>query len=280
VHTNSTVQNYWFYLLSNGGNGTNDNGLNYNIQGIGRDKAAKIAYRNLTVYLTSSSNYTSAKIGSIKSAIDLYGDCSFEVLQTIKAWEAVGVMSGNYHYDIVTNCNYLSNVSQPTTIKAIHNITSNCDLSLNNQSITYIAGNSIHLLPGFRSGSSFHAYIEDPCFPNSKSCYSKNTDYISRYTFQTDTVEMSNNFMLINNKKVSLFSIYPNPNNGNFEVKINSDIIGYIHIHDSKGRLIYKQEINSTHLNIDISNQSSGIYILNFISEKEKTIYSEKIILE
>jgi Zn-dependent metalloprotease len=35
VHTNSGVQNYWFYLLAEGGNGVNDNNYHYSIQGIG-----------------------------------------------------------------------------------------------------------------------------------------------------------------------------------------------------------------------------------------------------
>ena len=52
VHTNSSVQNFWFYLLSVGGTGVNDNGDSYSVTGIGIDDAAKIAYRNLTVYLT------------------------------------------------------------------------------------------------------------------------------------------------------------------------------------------------------------------------------------
>ncbi len=91
VHTNSGVQNYWFYLLAQGGTGVNDFGYEYNIQGIGISKAAAIAYRNLTVYLTPESQYFDARIGSIQSAIDLYGLTSEEVKQTKAAWEAVGV---------------------------------------------------------------------------------------------------------------------------------------------------------------------------------------------
>ena len=60
VHTNSGVLNYWFYLLSEGGSGTNDLGNSYSIQGIGIDKAAKIAYNTLTKYLTSNSTYQQA----------------------------------------------------------------------------------------------------------------------------------------------------------------------------------------------------------------------------
>lgn len=91
VHRNSGVQNYWFYLLSEGGSGTNDNGDAYSITGIGRDKAAAIAYRNLTTYLTRTSEYADARSGAIQAAIDLYGTGSEEVLQTAAAWCAVGV---------------------------------------------------------------------------------------------------------------------------------------------------------------------------------------------
>tara|TARA_B100000809_G_scaffold190766_1_gene189401 strand:- start:220 stop:3420 length:3201 start_codon:yes stop_codon:yes gene_type:complete len=91
VHSNSGVQNHWFYLLSDGGIGTNDNGDAYNVTGLGIDIAAAIAYRNLTVYLTQSSEYIDARNGAIQAARDLYGNCSNEVVQTSKAWAAVGV---------------------------------------------------------------------------------------------------------------------------------------------------------------------------------------------
>jgi len=91
VHTNSGVQNFWFYLLTNGGSGTNDNGDAYAVTGIGMQAAAAIAYRNNTVYLNPSSGYEDARYYAIQSAIDLYGDCSPEMIQTFNAWHAVGV---------------------------------------------------------------------------------------------------------------------------------------------------------------------------------------------
>ena len=91
VHTNSGVQNYWFYVLTNGATGTNDNGDNYKVDSLGIHKAEQIAYRNLTVYLTSSSDYEEARYYAIQSATDLYGDCSAEVQATTNAWYAVGV---------------------------------------------------------------------------------------------------------------------------------------------------------------------------------------------
>ena len=91
VHTNSGVLNYWYYLLSVGGSGSNDNGDAYTVIGITIDKAAKIAYRMESVYLTSSSNYADARTAGIQSAIDLYGADSTEEIATTNAFYAVGV---------------------------------------------------------------------------------------------------------------------------------------------------------------------------------------------
>ena len=91
VHTNSGVQNFWFYLLVTGGTGTNDNGDNYTVNGIGLTDAEAIAYRNLVVYLGSTSDHADARAGSIQSAIDLFGLCSEQVRSTTNAWYAVGV---------------------------------------------------------------------------------------------------------------------------------------------------------------------------------------------
>ncbi|HNL07741.1 MAG TPA: M4 family metallopeptidase, partial [Chitinophagales bacterium] len=100
VHTNSGVANYWFYLLTTGGSGTNDLGNAYTVSGIGMDKAQRIAYRALNNYLFPTVNYANARFYSILSAIDLYGACSPEVVATTNAWYAVGV--GNVYDGIVT----------------------------------------------------------------------------------------------------------------------------------------------------------------------------------
>ncbi|WP_158866168.1 M4 family metallopeptidase [Maribellus comscasis] len=91
VHTNSGVQNKWFYILSNGEAGTNDFGESYNVTGIGIEAAAAIAYRNLTVYLTPYSGYKQARVGAVMAATDMYGESSAEVAAVGAAWDAVGV---------------------------------------------------------------------------------------------------------------------------------------------------------------------------------------------
>ncbi len=91
VHTNSGVQNFWYYLLCEGGSGSNDKGQNYNVTGIGISKAVQIAYRNLIYYLTPEATHIDARNGSIQAAIDLYGNGSQEVKSVTDAWYAVGV---------------------------------------------------------------------------------------------------------------------------------------------------------------------------------------------
>ncbi|MFN0013553.1 MAG: M4 family metallopeptidase [Saprospiraceae bacterium] len=91
VHTNSGVQNHWFYLLTEGGSGTNDNGDAYAVTALGLDTAADIAFRNLQYYLVTLSNYADAREGAIQAAEDLYGICSEVFVQTANAWYAVGV---------------------------------------------------------------------------------------------------------------------------------------------------------------------------------------------
>ena len=111
VHTNSGVQNYWYYLLTMGGSGTNDNNDTYNVTALGLTKAGRIAYRNLVVYLTTSSGYADARFYAIQSAVDLYGGCSPEVASTTNAWYAVGVGGpyspftvSDFNTSITTSC--------------------------------------------------------------------------------------------------------------------------------------------------------------------------------
>jgi len=117
VHTNSSVQNKWFYLLSQGGTGTNDKGNAYTVTGIGIEKAEKIAYRNLTEYITPSSTYMDAYNGSLEAALDLYTNTSSQEYRSVKdAWYAVGIGdSVTAINEIVVNENDLTLYPNPAT---------------------------------------------------------------------------------------------------------------------------------------------------------------------
>lgn len=91
VHTNSGVPNYWYYLISDGGTGTNDHGYEYAVTGFGIEKAAKLIYAVQENYVQSLSTFADVMNFSITEAGVQYGENSAEVNTVKAAWCAVGV---------------------------------------------------------------------------------------------------------------------------------------------------------------------------------------------
>ncbi|MDR7253663.1 Zn-dependent metalloprotease [Nocardioides sp. BE266] len=99
VHYSSGIGNHFFYLLAEGSGAKTIGGVAHNsttcngtsITGIGRDAAAKIWYRALTVYMTSSTNYAGARTATLNAAKDLYGQGSTQYATVAAAWSAVSV---------------------------------------------------------------------------------------------------------------------------------------------------------------------------------------------
>ncbi|NYD42346.1 M4 family metallopeptidase [Nocardioides panaciterrulae] len=99
VHYSSGIGNHFFYLLSEGSGAKTLNGVSYDsptcdgstVTGIGRDAAAAIWYRALTVYMTSSTDYSGARSATLSAAKDLYGSGSTQYAAVAAAWSAVNV---------------------------------------------------------------------------------------------------------------------------------------------------------------------------------------------
>jgi len=91
VHYNLGVISYWFYLVSQGGSGTNDINNSYNVTGIGMAKAANIAFHLNTAYLPPDANHEITRFLAIQTAVDLYGPCTPEVAAVTNAMYAVGL---------------------------------------------------------------------------------------------------------------------------------------------------------------------------------------------
>ena len=109
VHINSGVQNFWFYLLCQGGSGINDLNNAYSVTSIGITQARAIAYRNLTNYLTPNATFMDAYYGSLQAAQDLYGNPSTQYTAVRQAWYAVGI--GN---DPNNFCSGTTNLTAPS----------------------------------------------------------------------------------------------------------------------------------------------------------------------
>jgi Zn-dependent metalloprotease len=96
VHSAAGPGNHWYYLVAEGTNPTDGqptsptcNGSS--VTGIGRDAAAKIWYRALTVYMTSGTTYAGARTATLDAARDLYGAGSAQHTAVAAAWSAVSV---------------------------------------------------------------------------------------------------------------------------------------------------------------------------------------------
>ncbi len=90
VHRNSGLMNYWYYLLVNGGTGTNDLGNSYIANTLGWIKSAIILYETELV-LSTTATYMDCRTASINIANTIYGPCSPEAQSVTSAWYAVGV---------------------------------------------------------------------------------------------------------------------------------------------------------------------------------------------
>lgn len=88
VHINSGIGNKAYYLAVVGGT---HHRSGVTVTGIGTTDAAKIWYRALTVYMTSSTNYAAARTAMLNAATDLFGASSAQYNTIATTWCAVGV---------------------------------------------------------------------------------------------------------------------------------------------------------------------------------------------
>ena len=98
VHTNSGIANLAYYLMVVGG--THPRGKTSTVvpalsttATTSINMAAKIWYRALTVYMTSSTNFSGARTATATAATDLYGAAAAASVNA--AWDAVGAPGGS-----------------------------------------------------------------------------------------------------------------------------------------------------------------------------------------
>ena len=204
VHTNSGVQNFWFYVLTVGKSGTNDLGDVYNVSGIGIDKATAIAYRNLSLYLTEFSQYSDAALGAIQAATDLYGSCSNEVVQTTNAWYAVG-LSAQYP---------AANIVRATATALPSGTSIGTYVQLNSTTVNATS------LKWYKDATFVSTNEHDSCRFTSTGLH--NVVLVASNLACSDTLKRTiavSGLAVGGVNGAASFSVYPNPANGNFTLE-------------------------------------------------------------
>lgn len=97
VHYNCSIQNFMFYLLCEGGVGSNDNAIAYFVPPIGIPAAERLAYDTLTGYMTLDTDYVAAREAWVACATDSdeAGRTTNAAIAVGQAWAAVGIGTGS-----------------------------------------------------------------------------------------------------------------------------------------------------------------------------------------
>ncbi len=136
-------------------------------------------------------------------------------------------------------------------------------------SITQDALSNIYTVGGFQGVADF-----DPGVGTFSLSSTANDIFIQKMS-QGNLTTTINEATYLNN-----ISIYPNPNNGIFNISISSQINkGIIAVYNSIGALVYLQEITNQENSIELSNQANGLYFVKVMSDN-KIVGTRKIIKE
>ena len=195
--------------------------------------------------------------------------------------------SDNFDY-----CNFnvtLTNASQdipkyPTNLTVnFGNTTDNTITS--GQDVTYFAHNSIVIEPGFKAeaGSHFVAHIE-PCVGCDDSKHSvlllnlgqPSQEATSFYDHEIANVEKLLQSETFNKK----FNLYPNPNNGTFQIETNFPLseISNLKISNLIGTTIYEAQHVTDHT-IQLPNSASGMFFVVIIL-KDGSVLTQKMVVQ
>jgi hypothetical protein len=97
-----------------------------------------------------------------------------------------------------------------------------------------------------------------------------NEVYIARAN-ASDNAYFKHRFVPYDNEPLSPTAVlYPNPNNGTFELEFDRKVSGLLTIHNSLGQLEYEDEIYEQERSSISGKYSSGLYFLTFRMEKQR----------
>ena len=282
VHTNSGVMNYWFYLISEGGSGSNSAGNSFNVSAIGIDDAARIAYRAQSVYLTASSQYIDARNATIQSAADLFGANSAQVIAVTNAWYAVKI--GNAYTQPTAAASetptfYIS--AEPSNPNSCYQVGGLYSFRANQSNQKDLSTNTYNwgwknLNNNSSSGepiSDNFEYSFNPETPGTYEIWLQPNENVS-FEKVIKTISVVNSCPSANTQNKNELKAYPNPTIGVFKLEIPTTYRqkGIVQIYSQSGLLVFSRNITSGLLimDIDASFFESGVYHIKIESGSNK----------
>lgn len=217
-----------------------------------------------------------AKNATIYSAIDLYGACSFQVMQTINAWNAVGVESAlGMGADMVVDCGPLlttHDAGTAVTRRVIDRLWTDCNITANGAPVDLYAGESVELLAGFNSGDRFLAVI-DPCMAESKSQFMSDgrTNDLER---EAEKMGLEGEGMTTQHKLAFLVS--PNPSTGKVTVQMMAGMYEkhgpwWLDLISTTGVWLSSQRVTGDATTVDYS-AYSGVFLLRVTQGEQSAV--------
>ncbi len=109
-------------------------------------------------------------------------------------------------------------------------------------------------------GGNTYASLTNPGF---------GTQEVHNFCIQNTGIEENNSISV---------SVFPNPSTGIFTIQLNTPETKKISLFDALGRLVYNKTTTDNLVNINLANNSQGVYLLQIETLGEKAL--EKLILK
>ena len=182
--------------------------------------------------------------------------------------------------------------------------TSAATLTVNvNPSVTVSAAPITSLYPGLRttvsatitpsnSNATYQWFLNGEAIPNANaSSIIADIDGLGEYTVEATyptgcSGSSSNSVILTDSLNTTLF-IYPNPNNGIFQVRFYDKENGvsnprFLNVYDSKGSRVLRQQFNVSgfgRMDVDLSKNAKGVYFIDLTDAAGNRLQSERVIV-
>ncbi len=79
----------------------------------------------------------------------------------------------------------------------------------------------------------------------------------------------------------SLADIYPNPNDGNFHIKLDDNIkYAYVEVYNSSGSVIHTSEVSESNNYFSLSDLPNGLYFMRINDTKTRKSIIKKFIIQ